>query len=165
MTHLFEEKQQFNQWWLNILLLLIAIIPTWGIVQQLIMGIPFGDKPMSDGGILLFSLLMFGLIALLKSISLKTTINKHGIKVTLFPFVNRTIKLESIVTCTIVNYGFVGYGVRYSFKYGVIYNISGKLGVLIKFTNGKQLVIGTQQAESMKTALKELGISIDNNSL
>jgi len=45
----FSESQRFSSvWWLKILLLIPLILIIWSIVQQIILGIPFGNNPTSN---------------------------------------------------------------------------------------------------------------------
>ena len=46
----FKEQQQYTQWWLWIILFGIALLPIIGIYKQLILGEPFGSKPLPDVG-------------------------------------------------------------------------------------------------------------------
>ena len=48
----FKEEQKFTQWWLWVILIPIGILPIFGIYKQLILGEKFGDKPMSDLGLI-----------------------------------------------------------------------------------------------------------------
>ena len=67
----FQEVQKFTPWWLWVLLIGIGFIPVLEIYQQLILGQPFGDKPMPDVGLLLLAVFVFCLIALFWSMQLK----------------------------------------------------------------------------------------------
>ena len=46
------------------------------------------------------------------------------------------MKLKS---AKIVNYGFVGYGIRLGSQYGTIYNVNGNKGFAIELSNGKKV--------------------------
>ena len=56
---LFEEKQRFTQWWMWLIILLPLGIGLYGCYVQFYLQTPFGDKPMSNTGLLIFTL--FGL--------------------------------------------------------------------------------------------------------
>lgn len=153
MNIVFNEKQRFAQWWLWVLLLGIASIFVCGIYTQLIMGITFGDKPMSDSGLLVVSIAYFVFVYCFLSLSLKTTINNEGIKYQYFPFVNEQLKWSEIKKVELLNYGFVGWGIRYKPQYGTIYNVSGNKGLAIELNNGKKVLIGTQKEEELNFLL------------
>ena len=73
----FKEEQKFTQWWLWLILIPIGILPIFGIYKQLILGEQFGDKPMSDLGLIIFSVFIFSLIGLFLKMKLKTSIDKN----------------------------------------------------------------------------------------
>ena len=151
----FKEQQKFTQWWLWMILLGIGIIPIFGIYKQLILKEKFGDKPMSDLGIIIFSAFVFGLIALFWFIKLKTQIDHNEIRMNFYPFVKKRITWNEIKSTQIINYGFVGgWGIRLWTKYGTIYNIKGNKGLAIELTNGEKLLIGTQKELELKTCIE-----------
>ncbi|MHC4643443.1 MAG: hypothetical protein ACYS32_17515, partial [Planctomycetota bacterium] len=55
----------------------------------------------------------------------------------------------------ILEYG--GWGIRCSFTgKGKAYNVSGNKGVQLVFTNGKKLLIGSQQPDDLAAAIEEM---------
>ncbi|WP_260402681.1 MULTISPECIES: phosphoethanolamine transferase domain-containing protein [Aequorivita] len=64
MKIVFKEEQKFTQWWLWLILIGIGVLPIIGIYKQLIIEEKFGDNPMSDLGLIIFSIFIFGLITL-----------------------------------------------------------------------------------------------------
>lgn len=50
---LYSERQRFKQWWLWLILLGVNGLFLFGVFKQVIGGQPFGDKPMSDAGLLI----------------------------------------------------------------------------------------------------------------
>ncbi|MBO6517149.1 MAG: hypothetical protein JJ975_11420 [Bacteroidia bacterium] len=155
MTVYFSEKQRLSQIWIWIVLGLCALIPAWGIIQQLILKQPFGNQPMPDWGLILFALLMWGFIWFLGSMTLTTKLDRNGIQFSLSPMVKKSFKWSEIDEYKIVNYGFVGgWGIRLTSTYGTIYNMAGKHGLFIKLKSGRKMVIGTQKPEKLETFLK-----------
>ena len=61
MNKEFKESQKFTQWWLWLIILSINILPLFGIYKQIILGEPFGDKPVSDVGLFLLLVLTAGI--------------------------------------------------------------------------------------------------------
>lgn len=85
--NLFTERQRFKQWWLWVILLGIMGLFLFGVIKQVIYGQQFGDKPMSNTG-LLISTILFSLFTLLFIIyRLDTIIKKDGIYVRFFLFI------------------------------------------------------------------------------
>lgn len=152
----FKEEQKFTQWWLWIILIGIGILPTFGIYKQLILGEKFGDKPMSDFGLIIFSILIFGLIAMFYFMQLKTEINQNEIRMNFFPFVRKKVNWKEIKKAEVVNYGFVGgWGIRLWTKFGTVYNMKGNKGLAIELTNGKKFLIGTQKENELNKIVEE----------
>ena len=140
----FKEKQKITQWWLWLILIEIGILPIFGIYKQLILGEKFGDKPMSDFGLIIFCVFIFGLIAMFGFMRLKTEIDQNEIRMNFFPFVKKRVNWKEVRKAEIVNYGFVGgWGIRLWTKYGTVYNTKGNKGLAIELQNGKKILIGT----------------------
>ena len=159
----FREEQRFTQWWLWLILIGIGVLPVFGIYKQLILGEPFGDKPMSDFGLVIFSLLIFTLIGLFVLMKLKTEINRDEIRMTFVPFVKKRVKWNEIREAKVLDYGFVGgWGIRYWTRYGTVYNIKGSRGLAIELINGKRILIGTQKDKELKELVQRVGSAADH---
>ena len=48
----YREVQRFRQPWIWAIVIAISLVSIWGVVQQLVLGEPFGTNPASDGGML-----------------------------------------------------------------------------------------------------------------
>ena len=152
----FKEEQKFTQWWLWLILLPIGFLSIIGIYKQIILGESFGDKPMSDIGLIIFAIFIFSLLGLFILMKLKTNIDNDKIEISFFPFVKKTTKWTDIKKAEVVNYGFVGgWGIRLWTKYGTVYNIKGNKGLGIELLNGKKYLIGTQKETEMNEIVKK----------
>ncbi|MEZ8003480.1 MAG: phosphoethanolamine transferase domain-containing protein [Patiriisocius sp.] len=157
MSKAFKETQKFSQWWLWLILLFIGALPILGIYKQLIIGEKFGDKPMSDLGLIIFAVFVFSLIAMFWFMQLKTEIDQNEIRMRFFPLVKKRVSWEEIKNAEIVNYGFVGgWGIRLSTKYGTVYNMKGDKGLAIELLNGKNFLIGTQKPNELTAMLEKI---------
>ena len=146
----FTEKQRFNQLWLWIPLVLISLLPLWGVVQQVIMDKPFGNNPMSNTGLIIFLIVMLMFLYFIGTLELRTQIDSESIRVRFWPFGSKTIPWNDIESAEVLNYGFVGgWGLRIGTKYGTVYNTSGKMGLALKLKNGRKLCIGTQRPSEL----------------
>ncbi|OIQ30452.1 MAG: hypothetical protein BM564_03540 [Bacteroidetes bacterium MedPE-SWsnd-G2] len=153
----FSEKQRFNQWWLILLFIGLALIPLVGVYKQLILGQPFGDKPMSDSGLIIYAVLTFLFILGFQALTLKTKITSRSIAFQFYPFVKKEISWNEVKSAKLINYGFVGgWGIRLWTKYGTVYNVKGTKGLAIELNNGKKLVIGTQKSDTLQFVLKKI---------
>ena len=154
----FEEKQRFNQWWLWALLIVIALVPAYGVYKQIILDEPFGNVPLPDSVLMLFLLFTLLMIGLFWITELRTVIDDEAIRIKYVPLTSKEFKWEDIARAELVDYGFVGgYGIRMGTKYGTVYNTRGKMGLAVELKNGKKYCIGTQRAEELSSFLKASG--------
>lgn len=154
----FKEKQKFTQWWLWLILFLVAITPIACIYKQLILGEPFGDSPVSDAGLIAISIAVALPFILFVRMKLITKINRESISVQFNPFVKKSFKWSDIESWRVLNYGFVGgWGIRLFTNYGTVYNTRGKMGLALKLKNGKKYLIGTQKKEELERFLSQIG--------
>lgn len=165
---LFREEQSFRMGGIGILLLLQFIvfgaIFGWGFYQQVVLGRPFGNQPLSDAGLIaVFALAMavsIGLFALFFVARLITEVTRVEVRVRYVPFHRkpRTFPLSEIATAAarqyrpIVEYG--GWGIRGSFGRGIAYNVSGNEGVQLVMKSGRRVLIGSQQARRLADAIE-----------
>lgn len=151
----FKEEQKFTQWWLWLILIGTGTFPIVGMYKQLILGEKFGDKPMSDLGLIVFAASVFGLIALFGFMRLKTEIDQKEIRMRFTPFTRRNVQWKDIESAKVVNYGFVGgWGIRLWTKYGTVYNTKGNKGLAIELKNGEKFLIGTQKEAELGELIK-----------
>ena len=157
MNIYFKEEQKFNQWWLWLILFVMAIIPILGIYKQFILGEPFGDNPMPDGILIALSIFVLAVIVFIIALKLSTEIDKYEIRLRYFPLFSKRFKWEDIKKAEVINYGFVGgWGIRLWTKYGTVYNVRGNKGLAIELLNGKRVVIGTQKEAELKEVIKKV---------
>ncbi|MDW5290345.1 hypothetical protein [Formosa sp. PL04] len=153
----FKEEQKFTQWWVWVLLFGIGILPIMGIYKQFILGEKFGNMPMSNFGLIVFSIFIFTLIAMFWFVKLKTEIDQNEIRIHFFPFLKKHINWKEIKSAEIVNYGFVGgWGIRLWTKYGTVYNTKGNKGLAIELLDGNKFLIGTQKEIELNNTVKKM---------
>lgn len=160
----FEENQRFTQWWLWMILILTNIPFIWGIYRQMIQGIPFGDKPMSNTGLLVVETLVLLLTISFLFLKLETKIDTDGIEVRFFPFTLKALRYswDEISEAYVRTYApileFGGWGLRYGFfsGKGKALNVSGNQGLQLILKNGKKLLIGTNKEAELSEVLKRL---------
>jgi hypothetical protein len=159
----FKEEQKFRQIWIWMLLLALSGIWAWQLVQQVFLGIPFGNNPSSNLGIFLTGLFPLLAIILFRILTLETIINENGVQYRFSPFQRKpkVIKPEDILSFEVKKYNplkdYGGWGIRLgSMGKGSAYNVSGNQGVLFGLKNGKKFMLGTQKPSEIKTALERL---------
>jgi len=149
MKILFEEKQKFTQWWLWLIVGVLGLIPIVGLFVQVVLGEDFGNNPMPNTGLVIMLILFVALLVFLYRITLHTTIDEEKIRIRFSILANKTVYWKDVASAEIVNYGFVGYGLRFSAKYSTVYNTSGRMGLRVKLDKGGQFVIGTQRPDEL----------------
>jgi hypothetical protein len=159
----YNEEQKFNQWWIWLIMLSISGVWIWQMVQQVFMGIPFGNNPAPDLVIIFIGLFPAFGIWLFRVMTLVTTIDETGIHYRFRPFQRKpkVIRLEDVAKFEVKKYNpildYGGWGIRLSsFRKGNAYNVSGNMGVLFEFKNGKKFMLGTQNPEGIRSALNKL---------
>lgn len=154
MPVLYSETQVFRQWWLWVLVLLPATILLGIIIGQI------GENPISL--VIIFFIIGLGFPLFIYELQLKTQVTEKGIYIRFFPlhwkwiiFKFDDINLVDAITYSpLMDYG--GWGIRYGIKgRGKAYNVSGNLGVLITFKNGKNVLIGSKTHELLRDIINE----------
>lgn len=111
-------------------------------------------------GVLCGVALPLGVAVLIWVNRLETQVRSDGLYVRFFPFHLhfKRFGAEDLSECfarkyrPIVEYG--GWGIRYGWKGGRAYNVSGSEGVQLVFNNGKRLLIGSKEANGLEAAIR-----------
>ncbi|WP_316842352.1 hypothetical protein [Pedobacter gandavensis] len=161
---IFSEKQRFRQWWLWLIFLGINGLFLAGAFKQIIGGEQFGDKPMSNSGLLISVTVSLLITVLFFILRLETRINEKGIYVRFYPFHMsfRYYPWESINKANVRKYSAImeygGWGIRFGLMgNGRALNVSGNQGLQLVFNNDEKLLIGTHKPEELKQVLNALG--------
>ena len=156
---LFREVQYFRQVWLLALLLFLFAIMLWGFVQQIILGIPWGNNPAPDWLMILLPILMGAtLLFFTLVLRLETEVALDSLVYRFFPFHlrSRRVFCPDIVEHHAITYhplgDFGGWGIRYG-RLGTAYSVSGNQGVLIRSKGDRQVLIGSRKADELDAAI------------
>jgi hypothetical protein len=166
MKTLFEEKQRYTQWWLWLIIVVNAVIViaifSHALYKQLVLGEPWGDKPLSDDelvGISLFviSAMVLMLLVFFNSV-LEVVVDKASISYRYIPLLRkwRRIERENIQRYEIKKYYLRGYGVKFDFRGNRTINVKGHIGIEFTLGNGHRLLLGTQKPEEFLLALNKM---------
>ena len=154
---LFAEEQSFRQPWLWGLLLgtLVFVAVVFGTIIH--------REPNNAGSLVFPAVLIvvveIGVAVFLWVLKLKVRLDAAGLHIRFFPLVSKEIPLgeiahwEARTYSPLLEYG--GWGIRYSFRNGTAYNISGNQGVQLELTNGKRILIGSQRSEELAEAIHQ----------
>ena len=160
---LFAEKQRFTQLWVWVILIGINALLVFGIIQQILLGKPFGDKPMPDAGLIIVAILSLLFTLGFLNMKLETTIKTDGIHVRFFPF-QQTFKFYSWDKIDqiyvrkyrpLAEYG--GWGIRDVSSKNKALNVSGNTGIQIITKDGARILIGTKKGDEVMEVLKQVG--------
>lgn len=167
----FKEEQKFGSRPLYLIMGAIYAIPTtiflYAFYQQFVLKQPWGDKPMSDSGLILTAILVLAVLLisslLLFGSKLSVEVTNENLQFTFKPFINKTInyqksdieKFEIREYKPIKEYG--GWGIKQGIKsIGKAYNVRGNIGLQLYLKNGKKVLIGTQRGDSLNRAMKKM---------
>lgn len=158
---IFREVQWPRQIWIWVLILFIAAINWFGFIQQILLGIPFGNKPAPDFLLIIFWL-VFGIIfplCLCFFMKLITEVRYDGLYIRYMPFhLNyKRIPFNEIENYTVITYKLIaqfgGTGIRVNIHGETGYIMSGNKGIKLKLTNKKVIVLGSQNPNELIKAL------------
>ncbi len=165
---IFREEQRFALWlrWLVVLSMALAVPPS---IFSLI-NIPSEQGSPEILPIILLTIagifVPIAIAVLFLLLKLETKVRSDGLYIRYFPFhINfKRFTAEDLSEYyarkykPLLEYG--GWGIRFSFRKGKAYNVSGNKGVQLVFKSGKRLLIGSQRAEELEEAIRSIMESI-----
>jgi hypothetical protein len=154
----FREEQRFDWFWMPLTAVPAAIVG-YGIYRQEWSGRPVFDQP--GAAILLWSAfaVTFGVFVWFLGIKLISEVRPQGLWIRFYWLrPERLIPWSEIERAEAVTYrpirDFGGWGVRWAPR-GIVYNTRGHRGVRIFLTNGQRVVLGSQRAGELASAIAE----------
>lgn len=156
---LFYEQQYFTQWWYRLLVVGTAAIAWASWVQQIVLGEPFGSEPAPDGVVWALWIAM-GVVLPVAALALRlvTSVRPGQVRVGFPPFPRRVVATDRILDVQateirpIAHWG--GYGYRRNLKGGTAFIVRGTAAVRLALPDQKVVVIGSQRAERLATAIE-----------
>lgn len=160
MREVYREEQKVRQPWIWILVLGILGLFIWGIIQQVVFGVDFGNNPTSNLGLIAFSIIPIGLIYFLYTYKMTTEITSDYIYFKVKYFLKKKISWDEVKSVELIKYKplsqFGGWGIRYGIK-GTAYSVSGKECLLIHLIdNDRKIYLGTQEPDRLQLFLKNI---------
>lgn len=156
----YREIQRPKQVWMWILILLFAVFMWYWFIQQIVLGVPVGDKPAPDAIAIIFWII-FGItfpVVMLGALKLIIEVREEGLYVRFAPF---HFKYKQYLFSDIRHYKsitysplkrFGGWGFRFSLNGEKAYNLNGNEGIELKLNNDT-VVIGTEKPNELKKAM------------
>jgi hypothetical protein len=143
----------------------LIVLFAYGIYQQIVLGKPWGDRPMGNTALLavggVYILLGVLFVFLFSRGGLATEVRPAGLYVRYFPFHTsfRKIPLDGVRSCRalvyrpILDYG--GWGIRVGLGKRA-YNVSGNRGVELEYEGGRRLLIGSKRSDQLAGAIESI---------
>ncbi len=166
---IYIEEQRFSQIWLWIMMIAVNVGVlgqfAYGLYLQIGKGIPYGNVPMSNSGLILTTALTTALLVavtlLMLCSKLSVRIDNRSININFKPFLmkEKIIKWSDVKSFEVVKYqpinDYGGWGLRLGRK-GTAYNVKGNMGLRLTLQNKKTLLIGTSKADELARFLEKL---------
>ena len=155
----FREQQRFRQWWLWVIVVGPAVLAWWLLIQQVIEGRPLGQNPVPDWlAWVLWVAIGLGLPFLFSRMSMVVEVSHDAVLIVYRPFTRRTIALAEIERAEARTYNAIkdygGWGIKGWSKAKMAYNVSGDRGVELTLTDGRSVMLGSQQADELAAAIQ-----------
>ncbi len=154
----FEEYQQFRQWWLVALLGLVAVVAWVPLVIEFVAGSDRSEDPLWV--LILVGLITFALPLWVLWIRLETSVDAEAVHIRFRGlFVRRRYlygdieRFEAVTYRPVAEYG--GWGIRWRGRGKIAYSVSGNRGVRLNLIDEKEVMIGSQMADELESAMRE----------
>jgi hypothetical protein len=164
---IFRETQSFTRAWLVLIVpstVGSAVLFMHGMVQQLVYGIPWGDRPMSDRSLVMVSvfcvIICLGSLFMFVAGKLITEVRPDGLYIRFFPFHLKYHKIDLDRAKEIValpqgsGREYAGEGIRLGRK-GKGYIASGREGVQVIYEHTR-ITIGSNNGEGLLEAVHSI---------
>lgn len=146
----------------------------WGFYEQLVLGKPWGDNPMSDTALIVIGITVIIFMGLMTVLSIRnsliTEVHPDGFYYRFPPFINRMrcIPVEQIASVEVRKYGLFpgsfGWGIkRRPLRRTTIYQAGGNKVVVITLKTGRRIIFSTKKMEEMRRAVDRMMAERDNH--
>lgn len=156
MDSQYTESQTLKSALMWIVLSGLLFFSIFATLSQVIFGIPVGNNPMPNWGIIALTAFSFILIFLTISSRLHTTIDTKFIKIYFPPLGGEEIAWKEVKSVKMAKLNLISVGRRYSKDLGHIYNAGGKEALSLELKNGRKVLVSTRNPEQLRTYLKRI---------
>ncbi len=182
---LYKEVQRNKVWWIKFVMVVVTVATLaplyYGLYKQLALGIPFGKQEMSNGGLILFVLMITVIMAiadwLVFGSKLIIEIDTESVMFRYLPLIRkpRVFHRDTIERYEIRQYKPVweygGWGIKARrIRPGIFnkksrkrllsrsmgYTVSGNMGLQLYLKNGREVLLGTQRPDAIAKAMKRM---------
>ena len=152
----FVEEQRFRQPWIWAVVVFGAIAG-WLPLVLLLAGDPDEDTPLWLAWLLALGI-GIGLPVLFATARLRVEVGAGAVTIRYRPLTTRTIDFARVTDARAVDYRPVreygGWGIKGWSRRKVAYNVSGSRGVLLTLDDGRTVLLGSQRAEELESAIR-----------
>jgi len=155
---LYREVQRFRQLYFYVPILIVTGLVWYQFIHQIVLNHPLGEQPVPDWVAWTLGLVFgigFPLFAAVARII--TEVRPGVLRVRVYPFRWVKILLSDIRDAEPRQYSalreYGGWGIRTSLKNGRAYNASGNRGIQLVLSDGRLVLIGTQEPDQLMAAL------------
>jgi len=156
---LYREVQGVLQPWLTALLAGPVVIVLFGLFQQVVLGRPWGNHPVSNRAFLLIAGALCLFVVWFLNLRLVTEVYPDTLVIG-FPLLwpSRRVSFADIVSARamiyrpIADYG--GWGIRWNFSTSTTaYTAKGNRAVMLRLVDGRNVLLGSQTPEELELVL------------
>lgn len=155
----FREVQRPKSFFIMTIIAGITLLMWSAFIQQIILSIPFGDRP-APNWMLFILWIVFGILFPLGALNMKliTEVHTDGFYVKFIPFHIRYKKIlfSEIKEVQHISYSplarFGGWGIRFNFQGETAYTIGGNDGIELHTLKGT-MIIESERAEELATCI------------
>jgi hypothetical protein len=149
----FVEEQRFTQVWIRVLVLAATIVAWVAVVTIVVDG---NDDEWF--GAVVAGLLGIALPVLFLLARLVVEVHDERIVIRYRPFTTRSIDLDSVTAVESVTYRplreYGGWGIKGWSRRKVAYNVRGDRGALLTLSDGRTVLLGSQQPDALAGAIR-----------
>jgi hypothetical protein len=157
---LFFEEQAFRQRRMRLLLAVPPSILLLLAIWQVVLGHPWGKHPMSNAGLIGWTLFLWFVYVRLVRVRLVTELAPSELLVSMRGlWRRRRIPVSDIKSVEVITFDpvrdFGGYGIRAT-RHGTAYIAGGNDGVRLQLTSGATVLIGSERSKELADAIGRL---------
>jgi hypothetical protein len=154
---LFHERQRLPTIGLALLVVVGVGVPVYIGAQQLLLGKPFRNHPISNRAVAILLPSIVIPILLLARLNLETRLYPDRLRIRFFPLADDDLPIARIVQWEVRNYSaskeFMGWGVRSGDGNTAAYSMRGRRGVQLLLDDESHVLIGSLDPERLVAAL------------
>lgn len=158
----YYESQRMKNSWVWLIISVAQGLLLWGLIQQVIMEIPWGKKPTSDTMLIVSNCFVLFTALMMVLLKMEVRINSDGVRFRYPPFQWKWKKIDwaDVSEVHVIHYSLLDYGGWGSLWGGANrgwgYCVSGNRGIRFLLKDGEKIMLGTKRPEKVEKYLEIL---------